>query len=418
MPSSQADGAPTAVDQSAVPAGEVVKEDVVKEDVVKDAVVKEDVAKEDVVKEDVVKDDWRMSARIAELAKRVEHERDLASAHLELSVQLYASSRFTESRDQIDWSLREASECLRIEPRAHPCALARARAEIALALFDRARADALYAREGGADDVEVTLVLAEVDWAEGKYAEATNAIRTIAEQQPTPEHMVRRAQLEDDLGHYPFAEHLLTRAAEALGDADPARQAWIGALRGAHCRRVGRLQAAELMLRRALTRAPGLPFALAELARTLTARQDTREATRVYRQLIATTNDPEYIGELASLQRARGNAEQADALDGEARRLFEEGLAHYPEALRLPAARFYLAEERDVARALALLAGGGARFRSSDELEMAARAHLAAGRLADAEEAIHGALALAPVSLQVLRTAETTYRMLAELTQP
>jgi hypothetical protein len=83
----------------------------------------------------------------------------------------------------------------------------------------------------------------------------------------------------------------------------------------------------------------------------------------------------------------------------------------------LPAARFFLADERDVPRAIDLLSGAG-RFRSSAELEMVARAHLAAGRLADAEEAIHGALVLAPVSLELLQTAALTYRTLAELSPP
>jgi tetratricopeptide (TPR) repeat protein len=358
---------------------------------------------------------WRMNRRVAELARAVERDRGSAQARLALSSLLYSRARLSESRDQMEWSRQEARECLRIDPRAHACALILARAELALCQLEAAHDHALSARESGGDEPEVTLLLAEVDWAQGRYAEATHAIRLIAEEQPSPHNLLRRARLEHDLGHYPFADHLLMRALGAL--EDPFERAAAEVTRSAHMREAGHLEVAETLAREALELAPGLPGALAELARTLVARRNHKDATRIYRELIGITNNPTYIGELASLQRARGLKASADTLDLEATRLFNEGLARYPEALRLPAARFFLADERDVPRAIDLLSGAG-RFRSSAELEMVARAHLAAGRLADAEEAIHGALVLAPVSLELLQTAALTYRTLAELSPP
>jgi tetratricopeptide (TPR) repeat protein len=358
--------------------------------------------------------DWRHDKRIAKLARELERQPDSASEHLALSRLLYASARYGGSRDQLEWSLREAGECLRLEPRSAECALVRGRIQLTASRLDAARGEANLARELGADALEVALLCAEIDWAEGKYAEATQVIRRVAERLPTADHLVIRARLEHELGHYPFAEHLLVRAVEELDGSEPVQAAWIDALRGAYCRQLGRLETAERLLRRALRVAPGLPSAAVELARVLVARGDARGAAKVYRSLIGTTSEPEYIGELASLQRSRGYSAGAAALDQEAHWLFEEGLARYPEALRLSAARFYLADGRDVVRALQLLSGTRG-FRSSAELELTARAHLAAGRLADAEEAVHAALSLAPVSLQLLQTAQLTYRSIADL---
>jgi tetratricopeptide (TPR) repeat protein len=357
---------------------------------------------------------WRLDAQIARLTYEVDQERDSASRHLALSALLYRSAQYSEERDKLEWSVQESTECLRLDPVAHACALMRGRAQLALARLDAASADVARAKELGASAEESSLLTAEVDWAQGRYADAIHVIRSLAEQQPTPENLVRRARLEHELGHYPFAEHMLVRAIDELHGTDQVQQAWIEALRGAHNRKLGRLASATLLLRHALQLAPGLPAALLELGRTLQARGDLREATQVYRRLVASTMDPEFIGELASLHRARKQHAVAADLDRQAQRLFDEGLMRYPDALRLPAVRFYLAEERDVGRALHLLHLGSG-FRSSAELELTARANLAAGRLVDAEEAIHAALALAPVSLQVLQTAQLTYRTLAEL---
>jgi tetratricopeptide (TPR) repeat protein len=353
---------------------------------------------------------------VTRAAARATQDVAAVSSQLDLTHALYVRARFTGSRNDLLDALGEAGECIRRGPSEAACFLVRARLFHALSVLTEARADAVHAGELGADPEKVAPIVAEIDWAEARYTEAARVIRGAAAAHPTMENLARRARLEHDLGHYPLADYLFTRAAEALGGDDAIRRGWLDAHRAACARELGKLAMAESLLLQSLERLPGYPFALVQLARTLVARGELREATRQYRKLLGLALEPEYVGELAAVHRRRGRLIQADALNGEAARLFEEGLRRYPEAVRAGAANFYLGEGNDVTRALRLLEEDGAR---SDDafLELRARAYLAAGDIAKAESAIRAALMLAPLSLQTLRTADNTFRALAEASQ-
>ncbi|HUB05908.1 MAG TPA: hypothetical protein VMB50_02855, partial [Myxococcales bacterium] len=88
--------------------------------------------------------------------------------------------------------------------------------------------------------------------------------------------------------------------------------------------------------------------------------------------LVATSDDPEYEGQLANLLAQTGQDAEAKTFRDKAAARFEELLKAHPEAFADHAARFYLDVEKDAKRAeqLALLNLGARQTRDAYELAL------------------------------------------------
>lgn len=184
----------------------------------------------------------------------------------------------------------------------------------------------------------------------------------------------RRAGERGDLG---AAERAFAAAEDAIRDPDPTFVSWLYTQRGALLMEAEPERAVEF-LRAAVERLPAFVLAEEHLAEALHLAGHDAEAIARYEDLIARTNDPEFMGALAEILAAHGRAAEADALVERARGRFDALLERFPEAMAWHAAGFFAGPGRDPLRARDLLRANAKLRPTPEALVALARAEWAA----------------------------------------
>ena len=144
------------------------------------------------------------------------------------------------------------------------------------------------------------------------------------------------------------------RRAQALfTDSSPMPLAWLHVQQGIALLRHGRHADAALFFKAAHDRLPGFTLATEHLAETQTQLRNFDVARGLYARVIADTNNPEFIGALAAMERDAGKTSLAARLDARASEGWSQLVAKYPAAFAQHAIGFYL-DRGEPARALAL----------------------------------------------------------------
>lgn len=227
--------------------------------------------------------------------------------------------------------------------------LGRARARAALHLFDAARHDALTARMLRAQPAEVLALIASLDEATGRLAEATAYWEQALEARATTTTFGHLAILAAAGGDMKRASDLFARAAAAYRDVAPFPVVWLELQEGLGWQAAGDIARARVLFHRAHDR---LPQSLPVASHLAAVEEDPEKAIALLEPFVR-AEDPEPAGQLATLLALRHRADEATALAAETARRFVDLLQKHPAAYADHAARFWLSPAgHDPTRAL------------------------------------------------------------------
>jgi tetratricopeptide (TPR) repeat protein len=349
-----------------------------------------------------------LDGQIAELT-RITRAAPSATNAQRLSGLHHVRGRYRGDLDEIALGIDGAIACLELEPDNATCRLMHAEEEQSLHRFAQARAELDRAKKLGADAARVTDLEADLDWNDGRYEPAIEAIRRARRERPTSATWLREAQLDHDLGLEEDAERAFEKAEDLVVDTSPLPLAHLDVQRGIALAQLGLEEDACVFFRAAVARMPDYVAANEHLAEALHALGRNDEATAIYEKVVRLSDDPEFAHALAALYDAAGKKDEARVLEQKARARYEELLATYPEAMYWHASEFYEAIG-EAPRARELLEKNLKLRPNSASYVALARAQLAVGDVPAAKASIEAALAMPVRSASLFWTAAAIHR--------
>lgn len=285
---------------------------------------------------------------------------------------------------------------------AIPPYLLRGRLHYSLHRLDRARADlqrhvglSLHDASG---DAAALLLGADLAFAQGNYDAARHGYETTLAMRPSSAAMASLAYYRWRTGEFDEAESLYRRSLTQLGDAAEPR-AWTHLQLGLMDLERGRYEEALVHYRDADAELPGFWLIEEHLAEVLTLSGELAAAKTMYVDIIARTDNPEFMDALAGILRDEGDVAGAQQWIARARAIYAGRMAQFPEATAGHALEHHLAFG-DATDALALAQRNVALRPNTETRIPLAQAYLAADLPHEAVAVIEVALA-SPV-----RTAE------------
>jgi tetratricopeptide (TPR) repeat protein len=227
--------------------------------------------------------------------------------------------------------------------------LARAATRATFHAFGKALDDLVEAERLGAKPDQLVPARASILSAQGKLDEAL-ALRPVDETSTVVTDLATTGLLLGDLGKTTDAERWLGLARERYRDVSPFPLAWMDAKQGALYERLGRLGRAKAHYARAVSLLPRYATAAAHLAALSTA----AEAIALLEPLVATSDDPEVLVQLADALRRAGRSDEAKQRLDAAIARYDELVKAHPEAFADHAASMWLGPGRDPVKALSL----------------------------------------------------------------
>jgi len=232
---------------------------------------------------------------------------------------------------------------------------------------------------------------AELAFQQGRYADARAGFEAALAAEPEDvTNLARMALLRWKTGDFAGAEDLYGQALGKRVEGEPA--AWLHLQLGLMDLERGRHDEALAHYRDAAALLAGYWLLDEHIAEILTLQGQTDAALALYADIIARTDNPEFMDAVAGIHRAAGRTEAAAPLIARADAIYEAQLLRFPEAAYGHALEHFL-EFGDPKRAVTL-AEANHRTRPNAEAKISlARAYLQAGRKDDARKAIDEALA-------------------------
>jgi tetratricopeptide (TPR) repeat protein len=176
-------------------------------------------------------------------------------------------------------------------------------------------------------------ILADIDFQEGRYAQAGSAFRSLLEEDPTWDVMARLAHWTGKLGDPEEADRLYERAEEDLTAKEMGSYAWLELQRGSLASSRGRFAEARSHYERASAAFSGHWRTDEHMAALLAAEGDLESAERLLRRAVSRVPKVELQQALGELLAARGRDEEARACFESAATAFlasvREGGVHY-----------------------------------------------------------------------------------------
>jgi len=205
--------------------------------------------------------------------------------------------------------------------------------------------------------------------------------------------LARLAQYRWKTGDFEAAEALYRDALALLRGQPGEEAAWLNLMLGLMDLDRGRHDDALAHYHDAAAALRGYWLVDEHIAEILTLQGKTDEALTLYSDIIARTNNPEFMDAAAAIHQQAGRAAEAQALVARARAIYEAQLARYPEAAYGHALGHFLDFGDDPVRTVAL-AEANHRTRPNAEAKISlARAYLATSRIEPARTIIEEALA-------------------------
>jgi tetratricopeptide (TPR) repeat protein len=235
--------------------------------------------------------------------------------------------------------------------------------------------------EGGAP---VKTLAAQIAMQEGDYATARTQYRELASRGRAWDALASLAYYESVTGDPAAADRLYADAEELISAKEMRSYAWVEVQRGLLDFDRGRNAAALVHYERANRAYSGYWLVDEHRAEVLDRLGRTAEAIAIYRDVIARTHNPEYVGALAAII-GRTDRTAAAALESEAAALYDAQLRLYPEAAGGHLIRHLLARGDESLPRLVELAQQNAALRPNGEAKLLlAKSYWKAGRAADA----------------------------------
>jgi tetratricopeptide (TPR) repeat protein len=346
----------------------------------------------------------KIDPAIAELDRRIVARERLirgqgarpSPTDLEMLALLYLE-RVELSDDYEDYARAEAAldTAVKHAPPGTGPLLARAQLNYTVHRLARAAADVdgadKWVIKSSADLKAIATFRANIAFHSGDYARARKGYEKDLEKNRSPAQAVALAQLEWKTGRIAKAVALFAKARAWAAETGPAKlRAWVALSEGIMELDRGRFQAALARFDEGLTFRPGFWVLQDHRAEALVGLGREAEALPIYLDLIARTQNPEFMDAAASIYDKRGDAASAQRLVREARVGYEKRLAKFPEATAGHALEFFLRHDPAAALSLAEL---NARARPGGEAQVVlAEAYLRNGRLGDARRVVSGVL--------------------------
>lgn len=271
----------------------------------------------------------------------------------------------------------------------------RARANLSLHRFDAAERDLLAARKHpDRHAAETELLLADVDLSRGRYDQARETLRRLAETSPDAAVYANLANLEYGLGNAAEADRLFDESARRIPPGNSGWIAWLETQRGIRHLESGEFEKARARYEKALAADAKSYLAREHMAEIQALLGDVDDAVRRYEEVIAQTGGGEFLSALAGLLQDRpGQEARAKELVEKARVAFEADLAAYPEATWQHYGEFLVEHGLDLPKARDLLAKNAEARPNAGSWIALAEAELAAGDAKAAKSTIAKALA-------------------------
>jgi tetratricopeptide (TPR) repeat protein len=309
-----------------------------------------------------------------------------------LAAQKNLHGRVRGDLDELDESIKLTTRYIELE-KSPDAYLERASRQTALHRFKEAKADVEEARKKGASADAIAAVQAELDWNAGNYDPATVYFRAMRTKGANYGTLLREAILNLELGKYEDADRGFEAAEDLVTDTSPFPVAHLDMLRGIQKQKQGQFAAAVAFFREAVRRLPQHVGASEHLAETLHFMRKDDEATKLYEEITKTSNDPEFMAQLASLYRAQNKTKEADALRAKALARYDELIKKYPEAMYWHGSEFFLGEGKNPKRAVELLKKNLDLRPNATSQTALAKALLANGQATEAKDLVDKALA-------------------------
>lgn len=309
--------------------------------------------------------DWRARAELAEL--------------------VLARAQYLGQVGDHDRALALAEELVPAAPTAARSWMLRGSARAALHDFAGASSDLDRAAALGAPATAVAAARADVLDATGQTEAALALREDVAARHPTITALAALATSLALAGEDGRSRALFTRALADYRDVSPFPVAWLLVQRALVAERAGDLDEARAAFELAHARLPAYAAAASGLARLTAASGGHARAVEILRELLVTSDDPEYLGQLAGELRALGETAEADRLRDHAARALDDLVARHPDAFVAKQVRFWLGPGGDPERGFTIARQNLAAHGSTPpSLALAAEAALAAENAAHA----------------------------------
>lgn len=293
--------------------------------------------------------------------------------------------------------------------------LLRAQLNYTLHRLDRVTADLDAIERGAIVTPTIRAAVAElranVAFHSGRYDEARAMYERLAREDRTAENLAALAQYRWKTGDFTGADALLAEAQRVAATRSAEVRGWLCLVRGLLELDRGRWPDALSHYRAGLALRPGYWLLEEHEAEILTLQGDRARALPRYLDLIARTNNPEFMDAVADIYRAQGNTGESQRWVARARAVYDARLARFAEAVAGHAVEHFLAH--DPQRAVAI-AEANVRARPGGEAQVhLARAYHSVGRHAEAKTVIDRALASPWRTAELFATASRVYASLS-----
>ncbi len=271
---------------------------------------------------------------------------------------LLTSAQFFGILANYDRAVVLAEQGIRNAPEDGGAHLLRAKVRARLHLFREALLDLdAAATKPGMSAKAIEAIRASILHGTGKTEQALAAFRALRTTDPSLTTFGAEATALGELGDTVAARAAFASGRSMYGDVNPFPLAWLEFQEGLMEERSGNAAQARVLYQHAQTRLPGYAEAAAHLAALEAAggqREGRERAIARMEPIVAHSDDPEYLGQLAALYRDAGRTGDAARLLARAKAGYEDLLRRHPAAFTDHAAHFWLGPGGDPGRALAL----------------------------------------------------------------
>lgn len=230
------------------------------------------------------------------------------------------------------------------------------------------------------DKAEVAALQADISLYQGQYRQAEAVYRALVNDVGLAPHYVRLALLRKWLGAPGEAAALLEAAEKRYHGGAPVMLAWLKLQRGQLAMDRGRLDEALALFRLASDAMPGWWLVDEHIAEVQLLMGNAAESRRLYQEIVARTDAPEFLDALASIELQSGNADRAQQLISRADATHQQRMAAFPEAAAGHVLGHLLKYSLDPARALQVAQRNFDARPYGDSAIALAQAHLLAGK--------------------------------------
>jgi len=197
-------------------------------------------------------------------------------------------------------------------------------------------------------------IRADIAFYSGDMKTAKILYTEVASAEPTVRSLAALARLAWKTGDFIEADLMLDRAEERAPSGTASDRAWLKLVRGLMRLDQDRLDDALAMYEEGLEIQPGYWLLEEHIAEVVMLKGDTERALRLYEDLVARTSNPEFMDQIASIWRDRGDHSRFAMWRDRAARVYKERLKLVPEAAIGHALDHYLELEEDYDYALTL----------------------------------------------------------------